>query len=111
MVLYIYNRRFAPTPCNIGVEAWAEEKSEGAAREITTNQQDQRFDLEVCRAWLFVALYSSGGPLSQNRSPSFYLITSTYKWFSLRGFLQGCLSRNLLCNVYGFCIYASAVIR
>jgi hypothetical protein len=34
-----------------------EERSKGAAREITTNQQDRRTDLEVCKAWLFVVLY------------------------------------------------------
>jgi hypothetical protein len=31
--------------------AGAEERSKGAAREIATNQQDRRTDLEVCRAW------------------------------------------------------------
>jgi hypothetical protein len=49
--------------------AGAKERSKGATREIATNQQDQRTDLEVCRAWLFVVLYSSGGPLSQDGSP------------------------------------------
>jgi hypothetical protein len=46
--------------CRAGVE----ERSKGATREIITNQQDQRTDLEVCRAWLSAVLYSSGGPLS-----------------------------------------------
>jgi hypothetical protein len=49
--------------------AGAEERSKGAAREIATNQQDRRTDLEVCRAWLSTVLYSSGGPLSQEGSP------------------------------------------
>jgi hypothetical protein len=43
-----------PSKC---VGAGAEERSKGAAREIAANQQDRRTDLEVCRAWLFVALY------------------------------------------------------
>jgi hypothetical protein len=59
--------------------AGAEERSKGAAREIAANQQDQRTDLEVCKAWLFVVLYSSDGPLSQDGSPRFYLIKSTQK--------------------------------
>jgi hypothetical protein len=41
-----------------------EERRKGAAREIAVNQQDQRIGLEVCRAWLFVDLYSSSEPLS-----------------------------------------------
>jgi hypothetical protein len=45
-----------------------EERRKGEAREITVNQQDRRIDLEVCRAWLFVDLYSSGEPLSQDGS-------------------------------------------
>jgi hypothetical protein len=49
--------------------AEAEERSKGAAREIAANRQDQRTDLEVCRAWLSSVLFSSGGPLSQERSP------------------------------------------
>jgi hypothetical protein len=46
----------------------AEERSKGAAWEITSNQQDQRIDLEVCKAWLFAILYSLGGSLSQDES-------------------------------------------
>jgi hypothetical protein len=48
--------------------AGAEERSKGAAREITANRQDRRTDLEVCRAWLSAVLYSSDGPLSQDES-------------------------------------------
>jgi hypothetical protein len=50
--------------------AGAEERSKGEAREITANQQDRRTDLEVCRAWLSVVLYSSGGSLSQEGTPN-----------------------------------------
>jgi hypothetical protein len=34
--------------------AGAEDKSKGAAREIAANQQDQRTNLEVSRAWLSI---------------------------------------------------------
>jgi hypothetical protein len=46
----------------------AKDKSKGEAREITY-QQDRRIDLEVCRSWLSVVLYSSSGPFSRDESP------------------------------------------
>jgi hypothetical protein len=45
-----------------------EERRKWAPREIADNQQERRIDLEVCRAWPFIDLYSSGEPLSEDES-------------------------------------------
>jgi len=64
-------REGLPSKCvGVGIE----KRRKGVPKEIATSQQDQRNDLEVCRNWLFVALYSLGGKLSQDGSPRLYLI-------------------------------------
>jgi hypothetical protein len=50
------------------VENRADDKRKGAAREITTNQQDQRIDIEAGRDWLSTFLYSLGGTFFQEGS-------------------------------------------
>jgi hypothetical protein len=45
------------------IQVWregSEDRCKGAARDIETNQQDRRTDLEVCRAWLYVAFVFLG---------------------------------------------------
>ena len=68
---------------------WFKEISKGEIREITINQQYQRDDIEVCRSWLFVDLYSLGEPLSQDEilqtEPRGYLINFSGKEWGVRG--------------------------
>jgi hypothetical protein len=77
-----------------------EERSKGATREITTNQQDRRTDLEVCKAWLFADLYfpqvghypKTGAQINNNKHLTI-LVFLFSGYFYLEIFV---------CNVFGF---------
>jgi hypothetical protein len=76
-------------------------RNKGAAREIVTNQQDRRIDLEVCRAWLSAIFVFLGWAIIPGRESKLIIINLTELIFP-SGVFRGYLPINLLYNVYGF---------
>jgi hypothetical protein len=52
--------RWIKLVCKVGFK----ERNKATVRGIIVNQEDRRTDLEVCRDWIFVDMYSQGEPLS-----------------------------------------------
>jgi hypothetical protein len=65
----------------------AEDRTKGAVREIKTNQQDRRNDLEVCRAWISIVFVFLNWVIFPGWEPRIIIINLTKLVFP-SGFFQ-----------------------
>jgi hypothetical protein len=82
----------------------AKDRSKGATQDITCNQQDQRIDLDICRAWLSVVFIFLTWAIFPGQEPIINNNNSHRNGFTF-GIFLGVIYLEIYCaNVFGFCL-------